>query len=323
MASDLITARNVLPDLAAEPLSAEARDYARAATAANTVRAYKAAWADFTGWCDAAGRAALLAAPQTVGSYLATRASTLKASTLSLRLVAIGQAHRIAGHRLDAGHPAIRKTLQGIRAVHGSAARKKDAATGAVIRDAVDGLAKKPGLCPLRDRALLLVGFAAALRRSEAVALDAADLAFVPEGLILALRRSKTDAAGRGAEIAIPFGTSERTCPVLAMQAWLKAAGIEAGAVFRSVSRHGRLGERLSDRDVARTVKAAVASAGYDPAAYAGHFLRSGFITTAARAGVPEAHIQNQSRHKSLPVLRGYIRRGSLFMDNAAARVGL
>lgn len=181
LTSVLIPTSNALPDLAAEPLSAEALDYARAATAANTARAYKAAWADFTGWCDAAGRAALPAAPETVGSFLATRASILKASTLSLRLAAISQAHRIAGHRLDAGHPAIRKTMQGIRAVHGSAARKKDTATGAVIRDAVDGLAKRPGLRPLRDRALLLAGFAAALRRSEAVALDAADLAFVPD----------------------------------------------------------------------------------------------------------------------------------------------
>jgi integrase len=241
-----------------------------------------------------------------------------------MRLVAIGQAHRLAGHRLDTGHPAIRETMKGIRRTHGTAAAKKDAAVSAVIRDAVDVLAKQPGLRPLRDRALLLVGFAAALRRSELVALDVADVAFVAEGLLLTLRRAKTDQEGRGAEIAIPFGSSERTCPVLTLGAWLKATGIEAGAVFRSVNRHGRLGTaRLTDQVVALTVKAAVEAAGYDPTPYSGHSLRSGFITTAARAGVPEAHIQNQSRHKSLPVLRGYIRRGSLFVDNAAARVGL
>jgi integrase len=306
-------------------------DYAREAAAQNTKRAYRAAWQDFADWCQARGTASLPAAPEAVGSYLAERASggssgedRLKVSTLSLRLVAIGKAHRLVGHRLDTRHPAIRETMQGIRRKHGSAPAKKEAAVSAVIRDAVDGLAKRPGLRPLRDRALLLVGFAAALRRSELVALDVAAAAFVDEGLILTIRRAKTDQEGKGAEIAIPFGTSDRTCPVVTLKAWLKAAGIQAGPIFRSVSRHGLLGlARLSDRDVARVVKGAVATVGYDPDAYAGHSLRSGFITTAARAGVPEAHIQNQSRHRSLPVLRGYIRRGSLFVDNAAGKVGL
>lgn len=185
-------------------------------------------------------------------------------------------------------------------------------------------LVKRSGLRALRDRALLLVGFAAALRRSELVALDVADVAFVTEGLVVTLRRAKTDQEGRGTEIAIPFGRGVQTCPVLALRVWLEAARIEEGAIFRSVSRHDALGPaRLSDRDVARVVKAAVAAAGYDPTTFAGHSLRSGFITTAAREGVAERHIQNQSRHKSLPVLRGYIRRGSLFVDNAAGRVGL
>ncbi|HEY8612337.1 MAG TPA: site-specific integrase [Roseomonas sp.] len=320
----LVTASSALLMPAAPAMSDEALAYAREASAANTRRAYRAAWVDFAAWCDEAGRTALPASPETVGTFLAARASTHKAASLSMRLVAIGQAHRLAGHRIDTGHPAIRETMKGIRRTHGTAPQKKDAAVSTVIRDAVDKLEKRPGLRPLRDRALLLVGFAAALRRSELVALDAADVAFVPEGLILTLRRAKTDQEGRGTEIAIPFGSSERTCPVLTLGAWLKAAGIEAGAVFRSVNRHGGLGAaRLSDRDVARVVKASVAAAGYPPETYAGHSLRSGFITTAARAGVPEAHIQNQSRHKSLPVLRGYIRRGSLFVDNAAGKVGL
>jgi integrase len=156
------------------------------------------------------------------------------------------------------------------------------------------------------------------------VALDAQDLRFAPEGLVLTLRRSKTDQDGAGTEVAVPFGAGEVTCPVRAVRAWLDAAGIGAGAVFVSVTRAGRpTGTRLSDRDVARAVKAAVAAAGYDARDYAGHSLRAGFATSAARAGVPEAHIQNQTRHKSLPLLRGYIRRGSLFSDNAAAKVGL
>jgi integrase len=312
------------PPAAPVILSREARDYAREASAQNTRRAYRAAWQDFSGWCAATGVDPLPAMPEAVGSFLAARAGTHKAASLSMRLVAIGQAHRLAGHRLDTGHPAIRETMKGIRRKHGSAPAKKEAAVSAVIRDAVDGLAKRPGLRPLRDRALLLVGFAAALRRSELVALDVADVTFVQEGVILTLRRAKTDQEGKGAEIAIPFGTSDRTCPVVTLKAWLKAAGIEAGPIFRAVSRHGLLGPlRLSDKDVARVVKASVAAAGYDPEVYGGHSLRSGFITSAARAGVAEAHIQNQSRHRSLPVLRGYIRRGSLFVDNAAAKVEL
>ncbi|TPG45714.1 integrase [Roseomonas nepalensis] len=324
MTSAIVPAAAAQIQTNAASLSAEALDYAREASAANTRRAYRAAWQDFIAWCTIEGRSSLPATPETVGTFLAARANTHKAASLSIRLVAIGQAHRLAGHRLDTGHPAIRETMKGIRRTHGTAPTKKSAAISAVIRDAVDALARRPSLRAARDRALLLIGFAAALRRSELVALDVADVAFVAEGVILNLCRSKTDTEGRGTEIAIPTGSSERTCPVLALRAWLAAASIETGAIFRSVNRHGQLGAaRLSDRDVALAVKAAVQAAGYDPAAFSGHSLRSGFITSAARAGVPEAHIQNQSRHKSLPVLRGYIRRGSLFVDNAAARVGL
>jgi site-specific recombinase XerD len=142
----------------------------------------------------------------------------------------------------------------------------------------------------LRDRALLLVGFAAALRRSELVALDLTDLRPVPEGLVLTLRRSKTDPDGAGTEVALPHGQHALTCPVRALQTWLEAAGIAAGAVFVSVTKGGRTTTtRLSDRDVARMVKAAAAAAGYDPTGFAGHsLLRAGFATSATRAGVPE-----------------------------------
>jgi integrase len=323
MTSDVTLAATAEVLVVYSTLSEEAMDYAREASAQNTRRAYRAAWADFTGWCEAAGRPALPASPETVGTFLAARASTHKAASLSMRLVAIGQAHRLAGHRLDTSHPAIRETMKGIRRTHGTAPTKKDAAIDAVIRDAVDQLEKQLGLRPLRDKALLLIGFAAALRRSELVALDVVDLAFVAEGIVITLRRAKTDQEGRGVEIAIPYGRSPRTCPVLALRAWLEAAGIEAGAIFRNINRHGGMGDLLSDKGVALVVKGAVEAAGYDPATFGGHSLRSGIITTAARAGVPEAHIQNQSRHKSLPVLRGYIQRGSLFTDNAAAKVGL
>jgi integrase len=310
--------------LPAAPLSDAARIYASEAAAENTKRAYRAAWEDFVDWCAAGNHTSLPAAPEVVGSFLAERASTHKAASLTMRLVAIGQAHRLKGHRLDRKHPAIRETMKGIRRTHGTAPAKKAAADVVVLRDALSELAKIPGPRALRNRTLLLVGFAGALRRSELVALDLADIRFVPEGMVLTLRRCKTDQEGQGTEIAIPYGQSERTCPILTLRAWLAAAGITGGPVFVSVNRGGAIGtSRLSPIDVARVVKATVAAAGGNSADFSGHSLRSGFITSPARADVAERHIQNQSGHRSLPVLRGYIRRGSLFVDKAAAKVGL
>jgi integrase len=301
-----------------------ARGYAHQARARSTRRSYAIAWRDFCRWCADRGLAPLPAAPATVGLYLADRAATHRPATLRLRLVALGQAHRLQGHSLDPRHPAIREVWAGIRRQHGTAPRQATAATSEVLRDALRELAKRPGLRPLRDRALLLVGFAAALRRSELVALDAADLRPVPEGLVLTLRHSKTDPDGAGTEIALPHGQHNLTCPVRALTAWREAAGIASGAVFVSVTKGGRAtATRLSDRDVARAVKAAVAAAGYDPASFAGHSLRAGFATSAARAGVPEHAIMQQTRHRSAATLRGYVRRGGLFLDNAASKVGL
>jgi len=306
------------------PLVEVAQSYARNARADATRRAYGAAWQDFAAWCDVQGMVALPASPSTVGLYLADRASTHKVASLRLRLVAIRQAHVLAGHSLDTRAREVREVMAGITRTHGTAPRKAEAATVDILRDAVRTLAKAPGLRPLRDRALLLVGFAAALRRSELVALDLADIAFTPDGMVLTIRRAKTDQEGQGAEIGIPHGRDALTCPVAALRAWLDAAGIHDGALFRAISKAGRVGaDRLCDRAVALIVKAAVHAAGYDAVAYSGHSLRSGFATSAARAGVPEQHIMAQTRHKSLPVLRGYIRRGSLFRDNAAAAVGL
>ena len=324
MAGDVVPVVETALVAPVAPLSDLARRYASEASAENTKLAYGKAWRDFERWCKAAGHVPLPAAPEVVGTYLAERAGQLKAASLNMRLVAISQAHRLQGHRLDRQHPAIRETMKGIRRTHGTAPAKKAAADVVVLRDAVSELAKLSGPRALRDRALLLVGFAGALRRSELVALDVADIRFVAEGVVLTLRRRKTDQEGQGTEIALPFGQSARTCPVLTLRAWLEAAGITNGPIFVSITRGGRIrSTRLSSEDVARVVKAAVEAAGGNSDDFSGHSLRSGFITSAARAGVAERHIQNQSGHRSLPVLRGYIRRGSLFVDNAAAKVGL
>ncbi|WP_394793142.1 tyrosine-type recombinase/integrase [Armatimonas sp.] len=179
-------------------------------------------------------------------------------------------------------------------------------------------------LIACRDRALLLLGFAGAMRRSELVGLDVADVVETSDGLVVTIRRSKTDQEGQGRKIGIPYGSKLATCPVRSLRAWKIRAGITEGPLFRQVNRHGKVLEgQLGDRAVALVVKRAVAATGVDAASYAGHSLRAGLATAAAMAGVSERVIQGQTGHKSLPILRRYIREGSLFRKNAAAEVGL
>ncbi len=299
-----------------------ARDYAQQARAANTRRAYRADWADFTAWCRDRHLAALPAAPGTVALYLSDLAMSRKTSTLQRRLSAISQAHKAADLETPTGHRAVRAVWSGIRRVKGTA---QEAKAPAVTRDLRAMVATLPATLPgLRDRALLLLGFAGAFRRSELVGLDIADVTTTRDGLVVNLRRSKTDQEGEGRRIGIPYGSRPATCPVRAVQDWLTAAKITAGPVFRGVNRHGQVGKtRLSDRSVALIVKRAATAAGLDPARYAGHSLRAGLATSAAAAGVSERAIMAQTGHKSLPMVRRYIRDGSLFNENAAAEVGL
>jgi integrase len=177
-------------------------------------------------------------------------------------------------------------------------------------------------LIGLRDRALLLVGFAGAFRRSELVALDVEDLEFTEDGMKVLIRRSKTDQEGAGQAVGIARGVN--LCPVAALKAWLAAAGITSGPIFRPVNRHGRVQDRrLTDQVVALVVKRYAEAAGMDSRKYAGHSLRVGLVTSAAMNNVPEYVIQKQTRHKSTDMLRRYIRDVSLFRDNASSRVGL
>jgi len=303
-----------------EAAAARAAGLAGQARAANTVRAYRSDWAHFSDWSARQDLNALPAAPATVGLYVAAHADTLSVATLSRRLSSIAAAHRLAGHGLDARHPAIADVIAGLRRERGSAQRHAEALTVPRLRQVLAGLGD--GLADRRDRALLLVGTAAALRRSELVALDVTDIAVLPEGLRITIRRSKTDIEGHGAVLAVGR-TGQATCPAAAYAAWLAAARIAEGAAFRAVDRHGRLGGRLSGNAVALIVQRRVAAAGLDAAAYAGHSLRAGFATSAARAGIGEIRIAAQTRHASLAVLRRYVRAGHLFEQNLSAEIGL
>jgi site-specific recombinase XerD len=299
-----------------------ANEYARRSRAEATVKAYRSDWRAFVAWCDQHAATALPAAPTTVAAYLADHAGTLKAATLRRRLTSIGVAHGAAGHRDPADDARVKAVWAGVRRTHGTAQHPKEAAVTSDIKAMVASL--PDSALGRRDACLLLIGFATGMRRSELVALDVDDVADTPDGLLVTITRSKTDQAGEGRQVGVPYGSNPITCPVRAWRAWLATAAIDSGPLFRPIDRFGRIADaRLSAQAVALIVKRAAAAAGLDPARYAGHSLRSGMATSAARAGATELEIMNQTGHRSLPVLRRYIRRGSLFTDNAAAKLGL
>ncbi len=204
----------------------------------------------------------------------------------------------------------------------GTAPAQKAAALTDDIRAMVD--ATDAGLIGVRDRALILLGFAGAFRRSELVGLDVEDCAFGKDGLTVTLRRSKTDQEGAGRKIGIPYGSNPETCPVRTVQTWIETAAVRSGPLFRSINRHGQVQPgRLSGIDVARVVKKLAERAGLDAAKYAGHTLRAGHATSAAIAGASERSIMNQTGHRSVQMVRRYIRDGSLFRENSAGKLGL
>jgi len=317
----------LLPVLAPAPgdltLTAQAEHYFRASQAFNTRRAYGADWRHFLQWCQAAGRGSLPASPETLVLYLSALAQTAKTSTLARRASAISQAHQAAGFDSPTHHLAVRKVMAGIRREKGTAQTGKRPVVTEDLRAMVGPLKKNRAL-DVRDRALLLVGFAGAFRRSELVGLNVDDLEFNREGLVANIRRSKTDPEGQGRRLGIPYGSTPATCPVRALEAWLEILGADDGPVFRRINRHGHIGgKRLTAQSVALVVKRAAAAVGLDPDPLAGHSLRAGLATAAAAAGVSERAIMAQTGHRSVTMLRKYIREGSLFLENAAAKVGL
>jgi integrase len=303
-------------------IAADARDYVAASRAENTTRVYRTDWAQFTAWCDEHGVRALPAGPVTVACYVADLAKVARPATIDLRLAAISAAHRAAGHDSPTKEEAVRLVCRGVRRTLGTAQRQVRPVTVPDLRTMLQGLGTDPAGC--RDRALLLVGFAGALRRSELVGLDVDDITEGSNGLTVRLRRSKTDQEGAGRTVGIPYGSNLGTCPVRAWRARLEVSGITEGPAFHPVDRHGHIGPtRLSAPAVALVLKRLAARAGLDPGEVAGHSLRAGLATSAAAVGVPERVIAQQTGHKGTTMLRRYIREGSLFREYAASAVGL
>ena len=305
-------------------LGQQAQEFAAAAKASNTLRAYQADWRDFREWCEAHQLAPLPALPQTVALYLTDRAATLKTASLARRLTTINRAHQAAGQPSPATmqNAIVSEVWKGIKRKKGTAQQGKKPFLTPDLRLIIAELPQD--LQGVRDRALLLAGFAGGFRRSELAALRVEDLEATPDGLIVRLGRSKTDQEGQGRPVALPYGSDPRTCPVRALRAWLEQAGIAAGPLFRAIDQYGLVSEQALHADsVGYLVKRAAGRAGLKTAEYAGHSLRAGLATQAAMNGASELAIMKQTGHRSLATVRKYIREGSLFRDNAATKLGL
>jgi integrase len=286
-----------------------ANAYANEARSKRTREEYAKQLAGFSAWCAEQGLCPLPAAPQTVALYLAARADEgRKVSTIALALAAISQAHQVAGYPTPRSDRLVKETWKGVRRRLGIAPDQKSPVSAKDIRRMVDAL--PAGILGLRDRALVTLGFAGGFRRSELVALDAADLTFVSEGLEAIVRRSKTDQEGAGLTKVVAYGSDPATCPVRALQDWLELAAIGEGPVFRPVNRHEQLSsQRLTGHAVAAIIKRVAKRAGMPTPELSGHSLRAGFVTEAKKNGADDAAIMDQTGHKSLAMVHRYHRR--------------
>ena len=312
-----------MPAMSFAEAEAAAADYRRAARAENTRRAYRAAVARFTDWCHEHRQTALPAAPETVAAFLAAEAGRgLAVNTLRLRHAALRYLHLLAGYPPPTASPLVSATFAGIRRAHRRPLRKKTALVLEPLRAAIKTI---PDTLPgLRDRALILVGFAAALRPSELARLDITSLTRHEDGIALYLPWRKNDQEAHGTTVWLPAGQTD-LCPVTALEAWLAAAEISDGPLFRRLWRlpppriskgarrkpvadRYRIGTHPIDTDsIALVVKKWTGLAGLDGAAFAGHSLRRGAISSGVAQGVHIARLKQFSGHASLKSLEEYV----------------
>jgi site-specific recombinase XerD len=291
----------------------------------NTVRAYKSDFNDFGIFCAQNGFKSLPSDPKIVSLYL-THLSTkdAKMSTLKRRLVSIGVIHKLKGHYLDTKHPAIIENIMGIKRRKGSIQKAKKPIlikSLKLIIDAIDQQNKQE-IKKFRDRSIILIGFSGGFRRNEIVSLDYDDLDFVPEGLKINIKRSKTDQFGEGFTKALPYFDSSQYCPVVSLKNLLDLSKINSGPVFRRFVKGSKLSKnRLTDQTVALLIKKYLNLAGIDSKNFSGHSLRSGFATSAAESGVEERTIMAMTGHKSSEMVRRYIKEANLFKNNALNKI--
>ena len=297
----------------------------KSSKANNTVRAYKSDFNDFGVFCSQNGFKSLPSEPMIVSLYL-THLSTneVKISTLKRRLVSIGVIHKLKGYYLDTKHPSIIENIMGIKRRKGSIQKSKKPlliSSLKIIIDVIDQQNKKE-IKKIRDRTIILIGFSGGFRRNEIVSLNYDDLDFVPEGLKINLRRSKTDQFGEGFTKALPYFDNSKYCPVVSLKKWIEFSKITSGPVFRRFVKGLNLSEkRLTDQTVALLIKEYLQLAGIDSKNYSGHSLRSGFATSAAESGAEERSIMAMTGHKSTEMVRRYIKEANLFKNNALNKI--
>lgn len=295
----------------------------RASTSEATRNRYRKALASFVGWCESRSLTPMPATAETVADYIsAMKDAGLKWATIQLSLAAIGKAHEVRSIDPPTKSLLVRQTFRGITRIIGKAQRRAKAATKEDIWKVLQFLPNDA--LAARDRALLLIGFNAALRRAELVALNLEDVTQQSDGwLTIHISRSKTDQEGEGIDIAIPSGSTDSTCAALALRNWTDLAKIDSGPIFRRIDKGGHIHERLTPQSVALIIKKRCKAAGIDHRPYSGHSLRAGLATSAALAGATSDSIRRTTRHESPAMLQKYVRVADMRRDNAAAKVGL
>ena len=249
-------------------------------------------------------------------------------STLRRRLVSIGVIHRLKGHYLDTKHPIIIENLMGIKRKKGSYQKGKKPILINHLKLIIDEIDKntsdETGIRKLREKTMILLGFAGGFRRIELISIDFEDLEFVSEGVKIFIRKSKTDQFGEGMIKGLPYFTNQKYCPVWHLKKWLEISEIKSGPIFRRFSKGLNLGNnRLTDQSVALFLKKHLSNAGIENKNYSGHSLRSGFATVTAESGADERSIMAMTGHKTTQMVRRYIKEANLFKNNALNKINL
>jgi len=283
----------------------------KSSKALNTLRAYKADYKDFAAFCIKNGFKPMPSEPKIITLYLTHLCKSSKFSTLKRRLASISVIHKISGHYIDIKHPMITENLMGIKRILGSHQKAKKPILISELKLIINAIDKdKNETNRIKNKALILIGFAGGFRRSELVSIDYDDLDFVPEGVKIFVKRSKTDQSGEGMTKGIPYFNNSDYCPVVSLKKWIEKSEIKFGKIFD-----------LSDRTVALTIKKYTNLAGLDSNKYSGHSLRSGFATSAAELGAEERNIMAMTGHKTTQMVRRYIHEANLFKNNALNKI--
>ena len=296
----------------------------KSSKANNTLRAYKSDFRDFGAFCAKHGFKSLPSEPKIVSLYITHLSQNSKISTLRRRLVSISMIHRLKGHYLDTKHPIIVENLMGIKRVIGSIQKGKKPLLINHLKSIINVIDEQKfnEVKKLRDKSIILIGFGGGFRRSELISIDHEDLEFVPEGVKITIKRSKTDQFGEGMIKGLPYFKNESYCPVNSLKKWIKISKIESGPIFRRFYKGSAITEkRLTDQTVVLLMKKYLNLAGIENKNFSGHSLRSGFATVTAESGADERSIMAMTGHKTTQMVRRYIREANIFKNNALNKI--